>query len=400
MKSSRFFSVDDTLESKKEKLKNHMDGLKSMSVREFTFYKKWKEVQDYKDKLDTALDVKSKIWRPEDIEDKERTVEELENLNPKIKLVETEREEEIWLMLRVFSHSMSFDQSPGRFLKFLVYTEVDSDNSFIDFDKEKRYLGAVSLSSDAISLGVRDEYIGWDREDREDDGMLAHTTIASCIMSTQPFGYNFIGGKLIGSLVCSPTVQKAWKEQYGNRLVGITTTSLYGSYSMYNGIKYFKKLGKSKGQIFLKPDDDVYDEWHQWLKKNKPERHEEITDPGDSAGPATGVKQAIVTEIFREAGLSPSNYKHGFKRGVYFAMLYKNGKEFLRGEISENQLEKKEKIKKGRQGIIDWWLPKSIRRYKKLYDRGDLKPEVLYYTDIMGSSWEEAKEKYISEVGR
>lgn len=401
MAISNFFDVDEnSLERKKKRFEDHMDYLKSMSVQEHTFYKKWKEVQEYEDRYDKAVEVKNKIWAPTDIYDKEKTVEEIKNLDPKIKLAETDQEKEDWLMLRVFSHSMGYDQTPGRFLKFLIYTEVESENPFIDFDKEIRYLGAVSMSSDVISLGARDDYIGWSKEDRESDGMLSHTSIASCIMSTQPFGYNFLGGKLIASLVCSPVVCEAWKDTYGSELIGVTTTSLYGSYSMYNGIKYWKKVGKSNGQIFLKPDQKYYQEWHEWLKENDPERYAEITDPGDSAGPATGVKQGIITEIFRRVGLKSSNYKHGFKRGVYFAMMYKNGKEFLQQKIDEDQLELKEKFKKGRQGMIGWWEPKAVRRYIKLLEDDRIKPELLYYTDIMGSTWEEAKQTHFSEVGR
>ena len=36
----------------------------------------------------------------------------------------------------------------------------------------------------------------------------------------------------------------------------------------------------------------------------------------------------------------------------------------------------------------------------KLFNEKRLKPEILYYSDILGMSWEEAKEKYLGEVGR
>jgi hypothetical protein len=35
-----------------------------------------------------------------------------------------------------------------------------------------------------------------------------------------------------------------------------------------------------------------------------------------------------------------------------------------------------------------------------LFDEGRIKPESLFYVDIIGMSWEQSKEKYLKEVGR
>jgi hypothetical protein len=49
---------------------------------------------------------------------------------------------------------------------------------------------------------------------------------------------------------------------------------------------------------------------------------------------------------------------------------------------------------------MDWWKKKAKNRYIKLYDEGKIKPEVLFYVDAIGISWEKMKELYLSEVGR
>ena len=36
----------------------------------------------------------------------------------------------------------------------------------------------------------------------------------------------------------------------------------------------------------------------------------------------------------------------------------------------------------------------------KSYDDNRIKPEVLFYGDIVGKTWEETKKQYIKEVGR
>ena len=104
--------------------------------------------------------------------------------------------------------------------------------------------------------------------------------------------------------------------------------------------------------------------------------------------------------IFKELGIRLKDYEHGFKRGIYFADMYENGKEFLRKEIDEKELVMKKKYNEDVDYINKWWKPKAVRRYVKLLDEGRIKPEKLFYAGILDISWEEAKEKYLGEVGR
>ena len=58
----------------------------------------------------------------------------------------------------------------------------------------------------------------------------------SSIVPVQPFGYNLLGGKLLACISTGEGVRECWKDKYKDTLVGNTTTSLYGDYSMYNSI--------------------------------------------------------------------------------------------------------------------------------------------------------------------
>jgi hypothetical protein len=200
----------------------NLDMLKNMPVQEQTLYKKYKEVNGYyRNVLDKARVVKAKIWTPTDITNKELTVQEIENLQPRVRMVAPKNSDETdWNMIRVFSHTMEFDQNPGRFVRFLVYDEVTG-----------KYLGATSLGSDVIAIACRDEWIGWDK-DTKLQGKLNSSAIGTCIMATQPFGYNFLGGKLVASMLTTKVVSDTWERLYNNVLAGLTTTSLYGSESM------------------------------------------------------------------------------------------------------------------------------------------------------------------------
>jgi len=378
----------------KGKFIENMDYLSSMSVEEQTLYKKWQEwnydlATSMKRKAGLALHYDA-LWMPKDIQNKEQTIKEIEDLEPYVEIVDDSKESTRWTEIRKLIHTMSFDANPGRNVKIYIKDRVSG-----------KILGMISLASDVTSLGVRDKYIGWTQDNKYKDGKLNHTTIASTIVCTQPLGYNFLGGKLIACMATSEVVRKHWKEKYGQTLIAVGTTSLYGIHSQYNGIPHFKTLGESAGKVATKPDDSVYEGWHHWIKENKSEEYAIQTAEKEGVdGPATGVKQKVINMIFKEVGIKASHYQHGFKRGVYFAQMYENGNEFLRNEITEDQLIMKDKFVDSDEYTMKWWKPKAIKRYEKLHEEGRIKPESLFYLDIIGMSWEDCKEKYLKEVGR
>jgi hypothetical protein len=388
-------------ESEKAKLKENMDYLMTMSVQEQTLYKKWVELQE-----PTMIQAKSQIasyydlqWKPTDINNKELTIKEIESLDPYVEIVDDPKESTKWAAVRRMIHTMDFTANPGRNVKINVKDRVSG-----------KLLGQISLASDVTAMGVRDNFIGWTKDNKFVDGKLNNTTIASTIVCTQPLGYNFLGGKLIAMMTTTPEVREYWNSKYKNVLIAVGTTSLYGIHSQYNGIPLFKTLGESAGKISLKPDDKFYDPWHQWIKENRAEWYKQnISDERarngasmgyESNGPVSGIKQKILSAIFKECGIKATEYHHGFKRGVYMAMMYENGCEYLRNEITEDKLILKDKFKQGTEYINKWWKKHAISRYTKLHDEGRIKPEHLFYIDAIGISWEEMKAKYLAEVGR
>jgi len=388
-------------ELEKAKLKENMDYLMTMSVQEQTLYKKWVELQE-----PTMIQAKSQIasyydlqWKPTDINNKELTIKEIESLDPYVEIVDDPKESTKWAAVRRMIHTMDFTANPGRNVKINVKDRVSG-----------KLLGQISLASDVTAMAVRDNFIGWTKDNKFVDGKLNNTTIASTIVCTQPLGYNFLGGKLIAMMTTTPEVRAYWKSKYDNILIAVGTTSLYGIHSQYNGIPLFKTLGESAGKISMKPDDKFYDPWHQWIKENHSDWYDEnITRERarnganmgyEANGPVSGIKQKILGQIFKECGIKATQYHHGFKRGVYMAMMYENGCEYLRNEITEDKLILKDKFKQGTEYINKWWKKHAISRYTKLHDEGRIKPEHLFYIDAIGISWEEMKAKYLSEVGR
>ena len=379
-------------EVNKKILIDNLNQLKSMSVEEQTFYKKWLEVQGYRDVANKLNTIKARIWCPSDFNDEVGTIKELENCQPELIHVESKQHVEDWHLLRVFVSTAEFFQTPGRYLKFLI---VDKNKP------EMPYLGVLAVSSDVITITDRDKYIGWNTDNKIKDRKLVHSAIGSSIISTQPFGYNFLGGKLAAAMIVSNGVQNLWKKLYGQTLVGMTTTSLYGSYSMYNSLKWWHKCGSSAGKVAIKPDGDIYKLWHNWVKENDVEKYNKVmTQKEGISGPVTAAKSRVINMIFNACDIKQSHYMHGYERGVYYSCFYENSKEFLQNKITDEQLIMKDLFKRDMNGILDWWRPKAIERYKKLKSDGNLKTNTHFYNQMMGMSYTDAKEVYFHEVGR
>lgn len=388
----KMFLDDETDDrDKNELLIDNLLFLKNLDVREYTLYKKWLEVKKYRELYIDAKHIKNKIWTPTDFNDEIQTIKEIENLQPQLHLVDNESVyKNAWLLLRVFGHTMEFDINPGRFIKILVTDKMTN-----------KFVGVLSVGSDVTAINVRDTYIGWTKEDRFEKKKLNHSSIGTCIMALQPLGYNFLGGKLVASLLTTDLIRDIWKKNYNEILIGMTTTSLYGSESMYNNIPWWRKMGSSQGKIILKPDDNIYNEWLEWLREEKRDVYLKLTRT-EEGRVATSPKQNVLKYIFKQthANIKETDLAHGFQRGVYYSMFYENGREFFRDEIKEDELVLREKFVNGYDKVLNWWRPKAINRYKKLKEENRLKPEIHFYEDLIGMSWEETKEKYLKEVGR
>jgi Domain of unknown function (DUF4338) len=392
-------AISDVAFDKVKEIKNVVDNLtklKNMSVEEFTFWKKWEEIRSLSREI-IAFDnqAKARIWEPIDLTNEELTVKQIEELQPKMQLVRSPADEKLWTTLRYFCSTAEYNQAPGRFLKFLLVDDVTG-----------KVLGLTSIASDVITISDRDKYIGWSSEDKLDNRMLKYSAIGTTIVPTQPFGSNFLGGKLTAAMVVSGAIRDAWEKQdYGEanscKMVGMTTTSLYGRPSMYDGMKWWDGVGLSKGKIPIQPEVETYNLWHGWLKQHRSKEYNEaMTQKKGISGPVTGAKMRVLNMIFRECAIKQSHFVHGFERGVYYSCFYENTKDFLRRKISEKDLVIKPLFKNDVKAIVDWWKPAAIKRYKKLKVENRLNSEKLFYNELRSMTYEEAKIKYFKNVGK
>ena len=385
----------------RQRLIDELGYVSSMTVEEYTLYQKWCEVKNKypaqtvntlfgeesqlvdlsKDKLLTH--VKNNIWSPEDPEDYDKLQPEL------IYTKEDKDYPQLWNAIRTFASTMKNNNNIGRNLNFIVRDKAT-----------KKYLGVICISSDFLDLTPRDSYIGWDRE-RKTKKMINHTAIGSTIVPLQPLGYNYTGGKLLALLCLSDKVQETWKKEYGDTMVGVTTTSLYGSFSQYQNLKYWKKRGHSAGSVSYEATKPTIQMLRDWLKENHTRKYFEWYHATKPTGQPykRDHRNRSHTFAYSKLNIPKEIIKSDHSRGIYFSTLYDNSCEFLREEIQEDKLVKS--FDSSIESLVDVWKNKyAKKRIKSLIDQSRTNMETLYYDDLIHLSWEETKNKYLKQVGR
>ena len=384
-----------------DRLTKELTYASNMSVEEYTLYQKWCEVKNKypaqkvntlfgeesqlvdqsKDKL--LVHVKNNIWSPKDPMDFEKLEPEL------IYTKDIPNGSQLWNAIRTFASTMKNNNNIGRNLNFIVRDKPT-----------KKYLGVICISSDFLDLTPRDNYIGWDRE-RKTKKMINHTAIGSTIVPLQPLGFNYTGGKLLALLCLSDKVQEIWKREYGDTMVGVTTTSLYGSFSQYQNLKYWKKRGHSSGSVSYEATKPTIAMIRDWLKENHTRKYFEWYGATKPTGQPykRDHRNRSHTFAYSKLGIPREITKSAHSRGIYFSTLYDNTCEFLREEITEDKLKKS--FDSSIEGLVNVWKNKyASKRIKSLINQSRTNMETLYYDDLIHLTWEETKNKYLKMVGR
>lgn len=398
-----FEHIDE--QSMKQRLIDDLTYASSMDVKEYTLYQKWCEVKERYpvEEVSTLFgpemmmvspeqekiikQVKTNFWMPTEPDDYEKLQPVLELHNGELA--------ETWNAVRTFSSTMKNNSNIGRNLFYMVKDEVTG-----------KYLGVICISSDFLDLTPRDKEIGWPRDLKTQGGMINHTAIGSTIVPLQPLGYNYMGGKLLAMLCLADTVQKDWKEKYGDVLAGVTTTSLYGKtkaggLSQYDGLEHWNKMGFSSGSVAFEPTRETRNTVFDWIKENHTRKYFEWWSATNQQGLPLkrDHKNRSLNFAYSKLGIDKNLIRTEHQRGIYFAPLYDNTNEFLRKEITEDKLIKS--FDTSEKTLADIWKAKYAKpRIRQLQKKNMVSKEALFYDDLIYLSWEETKAKYLPQVGR
>ena len=390
----------------RERTIKELGYVSQMDVKEYTLFQKWCEVQEKYPSI-----VSQTLWGEERLledEGQRRAIQEIKNnfwvpndpdaylaLQPELIYANKQDDlPELWNCIRTFSSTMKNNSNIGRNLNFIVRDKVT-----------KKYLGVICISSDFLDLTPRDNYIGWSRELKTQGGMINHTAIGSTIVPLQPLGYNYVGGKLLALLCLATPIQEKWEELYGDKLVSITTTSLYGQakpngLSQYDGLPYWQKMGFTAGSVSFEPEKETRYKIRQWLMKNHTKKYFEwyVAKKPSGQPHKRDHKNRSLQFTYSKLGVPKELIRTAHARGIYWCPLYDKTVEFLRAEDSTGI---KKNFDTSVEALVEIWKKDLAKpRISILKKKDKVSKETLFYDDLITLTWQETKDKYLGQVGR
>ena len=397
-----------TAEALRENIIKDLTFVSGMDVKEYTLYQKWCEVQEkYPSVVVNDLwegekrvledegqrlaieEIKRNFWIPE-------TPDDYLSLQPEM-LYTSKQEDlpELWNCIRTFSSTMKNNANIGRNLNFVVRDKVT-----------KKYLGVICISSDFLDLTPRDSHIGWPRELKTQGGMINHTAIGSTIVPLQPLGFNYVGGKLLALLCLADPVQELWKKLYGDVLVSVTTTSLYGrtkadGLSQYDNLDHWQKMGFTAGSVSFEPEKNTRYLYRDWLKVKHTRKYFEWYSAKKASGQPhkRDHKNRSLQFVYSKLNIPKELIRTDHARGIYWSPLYDNSIDRLNNRIGDDALIKS--FDTSVEALTEIWRTKHAKpRIKQLVKKGRNNNETLFYDDLTTLTWEQAKNKYLPAVGR
>jgi hypothetical protein len=398
------FTEDDL----RERTIKELTYVSQMDVKEYTLFQKWCEVQEkYPSVIVNDLwegekrvleddnqrraieEIKANFWIPSEPESYLALEPELVYANKQDDLPE------LWNCIRTFSSTMKNNSNIGRNLNFIVKDKVT-----------KKYLGVICISSDFLDLTPRDNFIGWSRELKTQGNMINHTAIGSTIVPLQPLGFNYVGGKLLALLCLATPIQELWEKLYGDKLVSITTTSLYGKtkaggLSQYDNLDFWQPMGFTSGSVSFEPLQETRYMIRDWLKVNHTRRYFEwyVAKKPSGQPHKRDHKNRSLSFAYSKMRIPKELIRSEHARGIYFSPLYDKTCEFLRGEHDGKNMNKL--FDTDIEALSNVWKEKHAKpRIKQLVKKGRVSSDTLFYDDLTVLSWEETKAKYLPQVGR
>lgn len=278
------------------------------------------------------------------------------------------------------SHSIE-DSIPGKSLKWIV---VETNT--------KKIVGFVRFGSPTINSKPRNEWLGTTPELSR---FNRHSIMGFIIVPTQPFGFNYLGGKLLALLCCSHEARLKINEKYNTDICLFETTSLYGSTkssSQYDGLKpYLRYKGLTQSDFTPLLHDHIFKDLNKWFVARN---DNQLLVKEDASSRKLKTQQRMISIIqkslngneklvqFKDAIASAKSLTEQ-KRTYFSDYGFANSREVIRGDedvLVENPINFD---KFYMENLIKWWKNKASKRYDSLKSEGNLRTELEVWSKDM-----------------
>jgi hypothetical protein len=207
------------------------------------------------------------------------------------------------------------------------------------------------------------------------------------IVPAQPFGFNYLGGKLLAAMCCSHELRGVMNKKYGMNLCLFETTSLYGSsktVSQYDGMKpYLRFKGLTDSNFVPMLDGDAYKKLKDYVEAAT---GEQLVDPSDSSKKLKAtikVISMVKMALKGEPELTRFNEVIDKAKGLterkrYYISNYgfKNFIEVVNGTETELVPDPENYEKFHMKNIVEWWKKKASNRFETLKNDGRIRTEM------------------------
>jgi len=270
---------------------------------------------------------------------------------------------------------------PGKTLKWVVYEK-----------NTNKIVGFIRFGSPTINSKPRNEFLGKPLNTMDKDTMKRFndsTIMGFNIIPTQPFGFNYLGGKLLAAICTSHYARRELNKKYNTNYCMFETTSLYGSSkssSMYDGMKpYLKFIGLTDSDFVPSINDDKYHHLKDWFE-NKNNGVPLVEPEASSRKLKTQGKMISIirnslakndSEMlrpFKQCFIDAKNLTER-KRQYLGTYGYTNVKEYMNSET--DTLVKNVNFDRFElDNVYTWWKKMATKRYENLQRDGRLRTEL------------------------
>ncbi len=308
-------------------------------------------------------------------------------------------------MSRMYNHSLhpndmdisieeithkDFTNNATMFATFPIENQIGRRMLFgVKENNTNTYIGFIRLSSPVLSIKPRNEYFGCPLDNKK---VNKHFYNGSVIVPVQPFGYNYLGGKLISLICLSNEVREMFNKKYNTNIVVFETTSLYGNskpVSMYDGMKsYIKYYGNTQSKNLLTPTDDLYIKIRDEIRKTygKEEYNGCLTNPKGSTPKSREfnkmiqiIKQNLIGDDLMDFKDIVDNRMKTIEQKRYYMsfMGFENVKEHI---LNDEELIRNNTEKYDLNNLIEYWKRKATNRFEKLKKDCIFREQLEYYS--------------------